>query len=112
MNTKRKRGYYRGKKLEVLKEAWKSWLSFADVQRKDKNPSKLVPALEYNDFEVIPDQAYADLSCNAAEVLGWMLTLFCCWMPMIQKSLVVYYEEGEESNSDIDLRRKVKRKNQ
>ena len=95
---------------EVLKEARESrgW-SFADVQRKTKIQAKLVQALEYNDFEAIPDPAYArSFLQRYAEVLE--LDASVLLDAYDSKSLVVYYEAGEESNSDIDLRRKVKKK--
>ena len=95
---------------EVLKEARESrgW-SFADVQRMTKIQAKLVQALEYNDFEAIPDPAYArSFLQRYAEVLE--LDASVLLDAYDSKSLVVYYEAGEESNSDIDLRRKVKKK--
>ena len=95
---------------EVLKEARESrgW-SFADVQRMTKIQAKLVQALEYNDFEAIPDPTYArSFLQRYAEVLE--LDVSVLLDAYDSKSLVVYYEAGEESNSDIDLRRKVKKK--
>lgn len=95
---------------EVLKDARESrgW-SFADVQRMTKIQARLVQALEYNDFEAIPDsdytksflQRYAEILELDAEVL---LDAYD------SNSLVVYYEAREVPTSDIDLRRKVKKK--
>ncbi len=95
---------------EVLREARESrgW-TFADIQRMTKIQARLVQALEYNDFEAIPDPDYTrSFLQRYAEVLD--LDASVILHAYDSKSLVVYYEAGEESDASIDLRRNVKPK--
>ena len=95
---------------EVLREARESrgW-TFADIQRMTKIQARLVQALEYNDFEAIPDPDYTrSFLQRYAEVLD--LDASVILHAYDSKSLVVYYEAGEEPDASIDLRRKVKPK--
>lgn len=95
---------------EVLREARESrgW-TFADIQRMTKIQARLVQALEYNDFEAIPDPDYTrSFLQRYAEVLD--LDASVILHAYDSKSLVVYYEAGEESDANIDLRRNVKPK--
>jgi cytoskeletal protein RodZ len=95
---------------EVLREARESrgW-TFADIQRMTKIQARLVQALEYNDFEAIPDPDYTrSFLQRYAEVLD--LDASVILHAYDSKSLVVYYEAGEESDASIDLRRNVKSK--
>ena len=93
---------------EVLREARESrgW-TFADIQRMTKIQARLVQALEYNDFEAIPDRDYTrSFLQRYAEVLD--LDASVILYAYDTNSLVVYYETEEESDSKIDLRRNVK----
>ena len=95
---------------EVLREARESrgW-TFADIQRMTKIQARLVQALEYNDFEAIPDPDYTrSFLQRYAEVLD--LDASVILHAYDSKSLVVYYEAGEESDANMDLRRNVKPK--
>lgn len=95
---------------EVLREARESrgW-TFADIQRMTKIQARLVQALEYNDFEAIPDQDYTrSFLQRYAEVLD--LDASVLLHAYDTKSLVVYYETDEEPDVNVDLRRKVKTK--
>ena len=95
---------------EVLREARESrgW-TFADIQRMTKIQARLVHALEYNDFEAIPDPDYTrSFLQRYAEVLD--LDASVILHAYDSKSLVVYYEAGEEPDASIDLRRNVKPK--
>lgn len=95
---------------EVLREARESrgW-TFADIQRMTKIQARLVQALEYNDFEAIPDQDYTRAFLQRyADVLD--LDASVILHAYDSKSLVVYYETGEESDSNVELRRNVKPK--
>lgn len=95
---------------EVLREARESrgW-TFADIQRMTKIQARLVQALEYNDFEAIPDPDYTrSFLQRYAEVLD--LDASVILHAYDSKSLVVYYETGEEADANMDLRRNVKPK--
>jgi len=95
---------------EVLREARESrgW-TFADIQRMTKIQARLVQALEYNDFEAIPDPDYTrSFLQRYAEVLD--LDASVILHAYDSKSLVVYYEAGEEADANMDLRRNVKPK--
>lgn len=95
---------------EVLREARESrgW-TFADIQRMTKIQARLVQALEYNDFEAIPDRDYTrSFLQRYAEVLD--LDASVILYAYDTNSLVVYYETDEESDSKVDLRRNVKPK--
>ena len=95
---------------EVLREARESrgW-TFADIQRMTKIQARLVQALEYNDFEAIPDPDYTrSFLQRYAEVLD--LDASVILHAYDSKSLVVYYETVEESGANMDLRRNVKPK--
>ena len=83
--------------------------TFADIQRMTKIQARLVQALEYNDFEAIPDPDYTrSFLQRYAEVLD--LDASVILHAYDSKSLVVYYEAGEEPDASIDLRRNVKPK--
>ena len=95
---------------EVLREARESrgW-TFADIQRMTKIQARLVQALEYNDFEAIPDRDYTrSFLQRYAEVLD--LDASVILHAYDTNNLVVYYETEEESDSKVDLRRNVKPK--
>ena len=95
---------------EVLRKARESrgW-TFADIQRMTKIQARLVQALEYNDFEAIPDRDYTrSFLQRYAEVLD--LDASVILHAYDTNSLVVYYETDEESDSKVDLRRNVKPK--
>lgn len=93
---------------EVLRTARESrgW-NFVDLQRITKIQAKYLQALEYNDFEAIPDpeytrhflKTYADILELDADVL----------LDAYQtNSLVMYYEEGEEQALAFELKRSYK----
>lgn len=97
---------------EVLRAARESrgW-NFTDLQRMTKIQAKYLQALEYNDFEYIPDKAYArSFLQRYAEVLELDATVLLDAYD--QNSLVMYYEAGEEAELQSELRRsyKVKKK--
>ncbi|MBF0818113.1 cytoskeleton protein RodZ [Streptococcus acidominimus] len=97
---------------EVLRAARESrgW-NFADLQRMTKIQAKYLQALEYNDFEYIPDKAYArSFLQRYAEVLE--LDAAVLLDAYDRNSLVMYYEAGEEVELQSELRRsyKVKKK--
>ncbi|WP_236682926.1 helix-turn-helix domain-containing protein [Streptococcus sp. X13SY08] len=95
---------------EVLKTARESQgLSLDQLQRMTKIQVKYLQALEYNDFEFIPDQAYTrsflqryaeTLELDAAVLLD----------AYDHHRLVVYYEAGEEANVDVERSRRKKTK--
>ena len=95
---------------EVLREAReRRGSTFADIQRMTNIQARLVQALEYNDFEAIPDPDYTrSFLQRYAEVLD--LDASVILHAYDSKSLVVYYEAGEEPDASIDLRRNVKPK--
>lgn len=97
---------------EVLRAARESrgW-NFTDLQRMTKIQAKYLQALEYNDFEYIPDKAYTrSFLQRYAEVLELDATVLLDAYD--QNSLVMYYEAGEEAELQSELRRsyKVKKK--
>lgn len=97
---------------EVLRTARESrgW-NFTDLQRMTKIQAKYLQALEYNDFEYIPDKAYTrSFLQRYAEVLELDATVLLDAYD--QNSLVMYYEAGEEAELQSELRRsyKVKKK--
>lgn len=97
---------------EVLRAARESrgW-NFTDLQRMTKIQGKYLQALEYNDFEYIPDKAYTrSFLQRYAEVLELDATVLLDAYD--QNSLVIYYEAGEEAELQSELRRsyKVKKK--
>ncbi|MGT2800268.1 cytoskeleton protein RodZ [Streptococcus marmotae] len=97
---------------EVLRAARESrgW-NFADLQRMTKIHAKYLQALEYNDFEFIPDPAYIrSFLQRYAEVLE--LDAAVLIDAYDKNSLVMYYEAGEEEELQSELRRsyKVKKK--
>ncbi|MTB63426.1 helix-turn-helix domain-containing protein [Streptococcus sp. zg-86] len=97
---------------EVLRAARESrgW-NFADLQRMTKIQAKYLQALEYNDFEFIPDKTYTrSFLQRYAEVLE--LDAAVLLDAYDQNSLVMYYEAGEEVELQSELRRsyKVKKK--
>lgn len=97
---------------EVLRAARESrgW-NFTDLQRMTKIQAKYLQALEYNDFEYIPDKTYTrSFLQRYAEVLELDATVLLDAYD--QNSLVMYYEAGEEAELQSELRRsyKVKKK--
>lgn len=97
---------------EVLRAAREShgW-NFADLQRMTKIQAKYLQALEYNDFEYIPDKTYTrSFLQRYAEVLE--LDAAVLLDAYDRNSLVMYYEAGEEAELQSELRRsyKVKKK--
>ncbi|MGT2716001.1 cytoskeleton protein RodZ [Streptococcus respiraculi] len=97
---------------EVLRAARESrgW-NFADLQRMTKIQAKYLQALEYNDFDYIPDKTYTrSFLQRYAEVLE--LDAAVLLDAYDRNSLVMYYEAGEEVEIESELRRsyKVKKK--
>lgn len=97
---------------EVLRSARENrgW-NFADLQRVTKIQAKYLQALEYNDFDYIPDKEYArSFLKRYAEVLD--LDADVLLDAYDTNSLVVYYEAGEEEELQSELKRgyKVKKK--
>lgn len=95
---------------EVLRAAREShgW-SLTEIQRMTNIQVKYVQALEYNDFDSIPDQTYTrSFLQRYAEVLDLDASILLDAYDT--NSLVVYYEAGEEMDSDVELRRNVKKK--
>lgn len=96
---------------EVLRSARESrgW-SLSEIQRMTNIQTKYVQALEYNDFEAIPDQTYTrSFLQRYAEVLDLNASILLDAYDT--NSLVVYYDEmDEEVDSDLELRRHVKKK--
>lgn len=97
---------------EVLRAARESrgW-NFADLQRMTKIQAKYLQALEYNDFDYIPDKTYTrSFLQRYAEVLE--LDAAVLLDAYDRNSLVMYYEAGEEAEIESELRRsyKVKKK--
>ena len=93
---------------EVLRSAResRSW-KLIDVQRMTKIQAKYLQALEYNDFEYIPDSNYIEsflvTYADALELDSAVL------LDAYKKnSLVIYYEEGEEEELSTELKRRYK----
>ena len=93
---------------EVLRSAResRSW-KLIDVQRMTKIQAKHLQALEYNDFEYIPDSNYIEsflvTYADALELDSAVL------LDAYKKnSLVIYYEEGEEEELSTELKRRYK----
>lgn len=93
---------------EVLRSARESrgW-NLIDVQRMTKIKAKYLQALEYNDFEYIPDSNYIEsflvTYADALELDSAVL------LDAYKKnSLVIYYEEGEEEELSTELKRRYK----
>lgn len=93
---------------EVLRSARESrgW-NLIDVQRMTKIQAKYLLALEYNDFEYIPDSSYIEsflvTYADALELDSAVL------LDAYKKnSLVIYYEEGEEEELSTELKRRYK----
>lgn len=93
---------------EVLRSARESrgW-NLIDVQRMTKIQAKYLQALEYNDFEYIPDSNYIEsflvTYADALELDSAVL------LDAYKKnSLVIYYEEGEEEELSTELKRRYK----
>ena len=93
---------------EVLRSAResRSW-NLIDVQRMTKIQAKYLQALEYNDFEYIPDNNYIEsflvTYADALELDSAVL------LDAYKKnSLVIYYEEGEEEELSTELKRRYK----
>ncbi|HFI0596303.1 TPA: helix-turn-helix domain-containing protein [Streptococcus suis] len=98
---------------EVLRAARdnRGW-NLNDVQRITKIQAKYLQALEYNDFEYIPDNDYIEsFLVTYAEALD--LDAAVLLDAYKKNSLVMYYEEGDEEELSTDLKRRYKgRKNQ
>lgn len=97
---------------EVLRTARESQgLNFVDLQRATKIQAKYLQALEYNNFEAIPDPEYTLLFLQTyAQALDLDADVL---VDAYQNNrLVVYYEEGEEEEMASELKRsyKVKKK--
>ena len=93
---------------EVSRSARESrgW-NLIDVQRMTKIQAKYLQALEYNDFEYIPDSNYIEsflvTYADALELDSAVL------LDAYKKnSLVIYYEEGEEEELSTELKRRYK----
>lgn len=93
---------------EVLRSARESrgW-NLIDVQRMTKIQAKYLQALEYNDFEYIPDSNYIEsflvTYADALELDSAVL------LDAYKKnSLVIYHEEGEEEELSTELKRRYK----
>ena len=93
---------------EVLRSAResRSW-KLIDVQRMTKIQAKYLQALEYNDFEYIPDSNYIEsflvTYADALELDSAVL------LDAYKKnSLVINYEEGEEEELSTELKRRYK----
>ncbi|HFI0941024.1 TPA: helix-turn-helix domain-containing protein [Streptococcus suis] len=97
---------------EVLRAARENrgW-NLNDVQRITKIQAKYLQALEYNDFEYIPDKDYIEsFLVTYAEALD--LDAAVLLDAYKKNSLVMYYEEGDEEELSTDLKRRYKgRKN-
>lgn len=95
---------------EVLKDAResRSW-TIAEIQRMTKIQAKYVQALEYNDFEAIPDKEYTRSFLHRyAELLE--LDSSVILDAFDSNRLVVYYDDGNQEDSMLDMRRNVKKK--
>ncbi|MGT2712395.1 cytoskeleton protein RodZ [Streptococcus oriscaviae] len=93
---------------EVLRTARESrgW-NFVELQRMTKIQAKYLQALEYNDFDFIPDPAYTrSFLQKYAEALD--LDAAVLLDAYDNKQLVIYYEEGEEEESASELKRGYK----
>ncbi|HFI0313838.1 TPA: helix-turn-helix domain-containing protein [Streptococcus suis] len=93
---------------EVLRSAResRSW-NLIDVQRMTKIQAKYLQALEYNDFEYIPDSNYIEsFLVTYADVLE--LDSAVLLDAYKKNSLVIYYEEGEEEELSTELKRRYK----
>ncbi|HEM6271461.1 TPA: helix-turn-helix domain-containing protein [Streptococcus suis] len=93
---------------EVLRSARESrgW-NLIDVQRMTKIQAKYLQALEYNDFEYIPDSNYIEsFLVTYADVLE--LDSAVLLDAYKKNSLVIYYEEGEEEELSTELKRRYK----
>lgn len=93
---------------EVLRSARESrgW-NLIDVQRMTKIQAKYLQALEYNDFEYIPDNNYIEsFLVTYADVLE--LDSAVLLDAYKKNSLVIYYEEGEEEELSTELKRRYK----
>lgn len=94
-----------GEVLQSARES-RSW-NLIDVQRMTKIQAKYLQALEYNDFEYIPDSNYIEsflvTYADALELDSAVL------LDAYKKnSLVIYYEEGEEEELSTELKRRYK----
>ncbi|HFI0076445.1 TPA: helix-turn-helix domain-containing protein [Streptococcus suis] len=93
---------------EVLRAARENrgW-NLNDVQRITKIQAKYLQALEYNDFEYIPDKDYIEsFLVTYAEALD--LDAAVLLDAYKKNSLVMYYEEGEEEELSTELKRRYK----
>ncbi|MGT2755228.1 cytoskeleton protein RodZ [Streptococcus ovis] len=97
---------------EVLRDARENrgW-NLSEVQRMIGVQTKYLQALEYNDFEAIPDKTYTrSFLQRYAEVLE--LDAAVLLDAYDTNRLVVYYEVGEEPDFELDSRRAGKGKKQ
>lgn len=95
---------------EVLRDARESrgW-DLSEVQRMIRIQVKYLQALEYNDFDAIPDKTYTrSFLQRYAEILE--LDTAVILDAYDSKSLVVYYDAGEEPNFESASRRNIKGK--
>lgn len=95
---------------EVLHAARESggW-TFLELQRALSIRAKFLQALEYNDFDAIPDPTYARAYLKSyAEFLE--LDADVLLDAYDRKSLVIYYEAGEERDVAVALRSKQKQR--
>lgn len=96
-----------GEVLRATRES-RGW-SLADAQRMTTIQSKYLQALEYNDFEFIPDSAYTRSFLQTyAEVLE--LDAAVLLDAYDRNSLVMYYEPGDEEGPERRRSYKVKKK--
>lgn len=96
-----------GEVLRVTRE--NQGLEFAELQRLTKIQVKYLQALEYNDFDYIPDKEYArSFLKRYADVLE--LDSEVLLDAFDHNTLVAYYEAGEEDDSIGQLSRKSKGK--
>lgn len=94
---------------EVLRAARESrgW-TFTEVQRMTKVQAKYLQALEYNDFNFIPDQDYTrSFLQRYAEILE--LDADVLLDAYDNNSLIAYYEAGEEEDFEMRRSNKVKK---
>lgn len=93
---------------EVLRSARETrGLNFVELQRMTKIQAKYLQALEYNDFDYIPDPSYTrSFLKRYAEVLD--LDAEVLLDAYQTNSLVIYYEAGEELEKASELKRGYK----
>lgn len=91
-----------GEVLRIARES-RGW-NFVDLQRMTKIQAKYLQALEYNDFDYIPDKDYVEsFLVTYADALD--LDSSVLLDAYKNNSLVVYHEEGEEEDLASELTR-------